>query len=268
MSNLALRVLTAVVALPLVAALIAWREPLGFGTFVLVVAALALVEYTGVTLKAAPRPLRVAVVVIGVALAAALYMHPQLALVWALGALIAVSAAVLLQPGELAASGARLGLAAFGVFYIGLLAAPLALLHRDAVDGPVWVFSALAVTFGNDTGAYAAGRTLGRHKLYPTISPGKTVEGAVGGLLAGVGAMFAIRALGARTTLTIADCFLVAVPAAVLGPVGDLVESMLKRASGVKDSGRLLPGHGGVLDRIDALLFVSAWVYTYAVHLR
>jgi phosphatidate cytidylyltransferase len=267
MSNLALRVLTAVVALPLVAALIAWREPLGFGGLVLVVATLALIEYTGIALPGASRRLRAAVVVIGVGLAAAIYIHPPLALVWALGALVAVSAAVLFEPGDVAAAGARLGLAAFGVFYIGLLAAPLAILHRDAPEGPLWVFVALAVTFGNDTGAYFTGRTLGRHKLYPAISPNKTVEGGVGGMVAGVGILLLGHFTVART-LTIADCLLVAIPAGIVGPIGDLIESMLKRASGVKDSGRLLPGHGGMLDRIDALLFVSAWVYVYALYLR
>lgn len=267
MSNLALRALTAVVALPLVGALIAWREPLGFGLFVLLVAALALTEYAGMTLPAAPRRLRVAVVVIGVGLSAGLYLHPPLALVWMLAAFVAVSAAVLLTPGEIPGAAARLGLAAFGVFYLGTLTAPLALLHRDAANGALWVAVVIVATFANDTGAYFAGRSLGRHKLYPAISPGKTVEGAVGGLVASVGVLLALRALVAHS-LTVADCLWVAIPGSVLGPVGDLVESMLKRASGVKDSGRLLPGHGGMLDRIDALLFVAAWVYAYAVHIR
>jgi len=267
MSNLALRVLTAVVALPLVAALIAWREPLGFGGLVLVVATLALIEYTGITLGGAPRLLRVLVVVIGVGLAAGIYLHPGLALVWALAALVAVGAAVLFEPGEVAGAGARLGLAAFGVFYIGLLAPPLALLHRDAADGALWVFVAIAATFANDTGAYFTGRALGRHKLYPTISPSKTVEGGVGGMVAGVGLLIAGHFTVART-LSLGDCLLIGIPAGIVGPIGDLVESMLKRAFGVKDSGKLLPGHGGILDRIDALLFVAAWVYVYAVYLR
>jgi phosphatidate cytidylyltransferase len=267
MSNLALRVLTAVVALPLVGALVVWREPLGFGVLVLIVAALALAEYVNLTLAAASLRLRACVVAVGVGLAAALYLRPELSLVWLLAAVVAASTVVLLEPGDLPAAGARLGLAGFGVVYLGALPASLALLHRDAAHGAVWVCAAIAVTFGNDTGAYFAGRTLGRHKLYPAISPAKTVEGAVGGFVAGLVILLAGHATIAPT-MTIADCLLIAGPAAVLGPVGDLVESMIKRSVGAKDSGKLLPGHGGMLDRIDALLFVSAWVYVYVLHLR
>ncbi len=126
---------------------------------------------------------------------------------------------------------------------------------------------AIGVTFGNDTGAYFAGRGLGRHKLYPKVSPAKTVEGAVGGLVASLLIMFVVRATVAPW-LTVGDCLVVGLPAAVLGPIGDLVESLMKRAAGVKDSGHLIPGHGGMLDRIDALLFVGAWIYVYVVHLK
>jgi phosphatidate cytidylyltransferase len=267
MSNLALRVLTAVVALPLLGALIFWSEPLGFGILVVIVAGLALTEYVHLVLGSASGRLRAEVVAVGVALAAAFYLRPELGAAWVAGAVIAASTAVLLEPGDIAGAGARLGLAGFGVVYLGLLPATLAVLHRDAAHGPIWVCAAIAVTFGNDTGAYFAGRALGRHKLYPAISPAKTVEGGVGGLVAGVGLMLLGHATVAPT-LTIADCLLVAGPAAVLGPIGDLVESMIKRSVGAKDSGKLLPGHGGMLDRIDALLFVSAWTYVYVLHIR
>jgi phosphatidate cytidylyltransferase len=138
-------------------------------------------------------------------------------------------------------------------------------LHVGAGSG--WVALAIVVTFGNDTGAYFAGRAFGKHKLAPAISPGKTVEGAVGGLLASLIVTFVARAFF-MDALTIQDCLMVGVPAAIVGPVGDLVESLLKRSVGAKDSGRLLPGHGGILDRIDALLFVGAYVCLYATQLR
>ena len=130
----------------------------------------------------------------------------------------------------------------------------------SSARGAAWVLFAIAVSFGNDTGAYFAGRGFGRHKLYPAVSPGKTVEGGIGGLAAGLLVMFVGRALFAPW-LTIGDCLLVAIPAGIVGPIGDLVESLIKRASGVKDSGRLLPGHGGMLDRIDGLLFAAPAAY-------
>jgi phosphatidate cytidylyltransferase len=234
---------------------------------VLVIAGLALHEYLTITLPGVSGRLRALLMALGVGLSAGLYFAPQLGLVWAAAAFIATAAAVLFDPGEINAAAARLGFAVFGVFYLGVLTAPLAILQRDAPSGRTWVLLAIALTFGNDTGAYFAGRALGRHKLYPAVSPKKTVEGAVGGLVAGLVVMFVARAT-VVPWLTVRDCLLVAIPAAVVGPIGDLVESLVKRASGVKDSGRLIPGHGGVLDRIDALLFVAAWIYVYAFYLR
>jgi phosphatidate cytidylyltransferase len=265
--NLAQRLISAVIALPLIALLILWRQPWGFGGLMLLVAGLALCEYTSIALSGADRRLRVGVIVIGVGLAAGLYAAPSYTVVWVLAAFVATASLVLFDPGDIPAAGARLGIAAFGVFYLGLLCAPMAIMQRDAPHGREWVLLAIALTFGNDTGAYFAGRGLGRHKLYPAVSPAKTVEGGIGGMLAGLLIM-----LGARATfvqwLTIRDCLLAALPAGVIGPVGDLVESLIKRAFGVKDSGRLIPGHGGMLDRIDALLFVSAWLYVYTLYLR
>jgi phosphatidate cytidylyltransferase len=267
MSNLVQRILSGVVALPVLALLILWRQPLGFGVLVLVIAGLALHEYLAITLPGVSVRMRALLIAAGVGLSAGLYLLPGLGHVWVAAAFIVTATIVLLDPGEINAAAARLGFAVFGVFYLGVLTAPLAILQRDAANGRTWVLLAIALTFGNDTGAYFAGRALGRHKLYPTVSPKKTVEGAVGGLVAGLVVMFVARAT-VVPWLTLRDCLLVAIPAAVVGPIGDLVESLIKRASGVKDSGRLIPGHGGVLDRIDALLFVSAWIYVYAIHLR
>jgi phosphatidate cytidylyltransferase len=267
MSNLALRALSALVLLPLLGALVLWHESLGLSALVVLVAALALIEYTAIALPTASRQFRAAVVAVGAGTTAALVLAPGQALVWLVVALMATATLTLIDPGEIPAAGARLGLSTLGVFYIGGLAAPLAILQRDAPRGRAWVLLAVAVTFGNDAGAYFAGRALGRHKLYPKVSPAKSVEGAVGGLVASLIIMLAVRAT-LSPWLTVGDCLWVALPAGVLGPIGDLVESLIKRSAGVKDSGRLIPGHGGMLDRIDALLFVAAWTYLYVVHLK
>jgi len=124
----------------------------------------------------------------------------------------------------------------------------------------------LTCTWFSDTGAYFAGRFIGPawpKKLYESVSPKKTVIGGLGGVAASFGAL-ALAKLWYLPTLTWLDCALVAIPANVLGQTGDLCESMLKRSVGVKDSGALLPGHGGMLDRIDALLFTAPYIYFYA----
>lgn len=117
-----------------------------------------------------------------------------------------------------------------------------------------WLLVALALVWAADTGAYFSGRRWGRRKLAPAISPNKTVEGALGGVIAGVLAALAFGALAGAGLATWPALALVALVAAVASIVGDLVESLLKRQAGVKDSGDLIPGHGGVLDRIDGVL--------------
>lgn len=134
-------------------------------------------------------------------------------------------------------------------------------------DGMAWCVAALTITWANDTSAYFAGRFLGRHKLYPAVSPNKTWEGFAGGLVGSVIGMFVARGFF-FPVFTVTDCLLLGVFGGILGPIGDLVESMLKRAYGVKDSGRIIPGHGGILDRIDALLFNAPLVFVYVTFLR
>jgi phosphatidate cytidylyltransferase len=259
-SNLLLRAASAAVGLPILGLLVFWREPLGFALFSLVVAAIALREYVAMTMKGRPAAERTLVVLIGLAFGVAVYLQPGAGVAWGMAAVVLVAALVLSRPDDMPTAGARLGTAGFGIFYVAGMVVSLPLLHRDARHGSLWVALAIAVTFACDTGAYFVGRGLGRHKLAPAVSPGKTIEGGVGGLLAAFG--FTVLA---RYTffpaLTWLDCVLVGLAAGVLGPIGDLTESLLKRSAGVKDSGNLIPGHGGMLDRIDAVLFVGAYVY-------
>lgn len=134
---------------------------------------------------------------------------------------------------------------------------------RTLPDGGWWVVCALVVTWMNDTTAYFSGRLFGKHKLYPAVSPNKTWEGFAGGLAGSIVGLFIVK-FGFFPAMTPIDCFVMGILGGVLGPAGDLCESMLKRAYDVKDSGKMIPGHGGMLDRIDALLFnapmVLLWV--------
>lgn len=126
----------------------------------------------------------------------------------------------------------------------------LALLHRD---GPGWLLLALAVIWATDTGAYFAGRAFGKHKLSPRISPNKTVEGLLGGAAAGIAVAIAGAALLGSRGIDLGLVALVAAIMVVFSVVGDLFESLLKRHVGAKDSGALIPGHGGILDRLDSV---------------
>jgi CDP-diglyceride synthetase len=150
-----------------------------------------------------------------------------------------------------------------GIVYAGLLTTFLAILKRiDPDHGASTVLIVLIVAWVADTGGYFAGRFLGKTKLYPVVSPKKTWAGAWGGLLGSLGGLALLKVVYADW-LTWFDVFAIAIPGGMLGQMGDLAESLIKRSTGVKDSGALLPGHGGILDRIDAVLFIAPYVYCY-----
>lgn len=150
-----------------------------------------------------------------------------------------------------------------GILYIGWLLSYLVAL-RGLDDGRDWVFLALFTTFGSDTAAFFVGRALGKHHLAPHISPRKTWEGAIAGVLGAI-----IVSLGLVSLLSLplgyGGAILLGLLVSVFGQLGDLVESLLKRNMGVKDSGKLIPGHGGFLDRIDSVVFTGIVVYYYVI---
>jgi phosphatidate cytidylyltransferase len=154
------------------------------------------------------------------------------------------------QPRPTVAIGGTL----LGIYWVGLAFGHVELL-RQLPHGNSVLIDVLVGTFVGDTAAYAGGRLFGRRRLAPHVSPGKTIEGLVCGML---GAVLAIFIAGLyQTWLTQGDALLLGVAVALLGPLGDLFESLVKRDMGVKDSGSLLGGHGGILDRIDAQLFAT-----------
>ncbi|MED4780744.1 phosphatidate cytidylyltransferase [Brevibacillus choshinensis] len=147
----------------------------------------------------------------------------------------------------------HIALTLVGALYIGFGFTYMAA-TRNLPDGLMLTVLVILAIWSTDSGAYFVGKTIGKNKLWPEISPNKTIEGSLGGLVAAVVVVLAVNAwLG---NLSIGHALMIAVVAGIVGQLGDLVESGLKRHFGVKDSGQLIPGHGGVLDRFDSFLLV------------
>jgi phosphatidate cytidylyltransferase len=157
-----------------------------------------------------------------------------------------------------------MGITVIGVAWIGFGIAHLLLL-RDVEHGRLAIFTVLLAIFADDTAAYLIGRLVGRHKLAPSLSPGKTWEGFVAGTAAAIAVAF--FALYDQDFLTIPESIALGAAVALAGAAGDLFESAIKRDLQVKDSGRLLGGHGGMLDRIDSLLFAGVAAFYVVVAL-
>jgi phosphatidate cytidylyltransferase len=256
--NLVLRVLTVLVLLPGVL----WLITLGGLPFALLISfatavcALELNQLPGVRVTGAALCSVAAAFLLPLLRQGALQGLEDASVLTAL--VIAAAADALLFEREIANAPRRVSLAVLGAAYPGLLLAALIPL-RNLPRGEWWILLALTVTWLNDTFAYFTGRAFGRRKLYERISPSKTWEGALGGAAGSVlGALVVARLW--IPELALPGAALIGAGAAVFGPIGDLSESMLKRAFGAKDSSRLLPGHGGLLDRIDALLFNAPFV--------
>lgn len=260
--NLALRLITVAPLVPLLILAILWKRPEAVWGIVYAASLVALHEYFSITSDDATD--RWFGVGLGAVLAFLVYWGGRFGMIVFPAVAIVPALYFLFRFRDLNKVIQRLGLTTLGLVYAGLLLTFLALEKRDLPHGGMWVLLTLMTAWFGDTGAYFAGRFLGKTKLYPAISPGKTRAGALGGLggsfLASVLAnLWFFPELGWIHGAIVTIC------GSALGQTGDLVESMLKRAFGVKDSGKILPGHGGMLDRIDAVLFIAPFMYCYAV---
>ena len=265
------RLIVAALGLPALALLLVVPEPI-FSAVVTAVLAGAAYEMVRAGLPDTSRQTAVLAAVATALIAAAARGVPQFE-VWTLLPVLAVAIALVLPRERLFRNPVLLWWL-LSVLYVGALGAHFLLL-RNLDEGQRWLLVLLAGTFATDTGAYAVGRLFGRHRMAPSISPGKTWEGAVGGLVVGAAATaFALVALGLHidavgvptpeadprdlSALAIAAIALALPPAAI---AGDLLESALKRRIDVKDMSNLLPGHGGLLDRLDSLLLTAPTLY-------
>jgi phosphatidate cytidylyltransferase len=278
LGNLAQRALVAVIAVPILLVVLYYHRPEPAFVLVLGAGVLAMREFFGMTLPAEDRE---PALIMGIIACSGFYwLHPTTIALYTDGKLLGLAihlaelpaiALAVVVPGlyylfrfrEIPTVAARLTATVTGIVYAGFLTMCLALLKNiDPNDGGDSVLLVLIVAWISDTGGYFAGRFLGKTKLYEAVSPKKTWAGAWGGL-AGAFVGVAVLKLVSAHYLTWLDVALIAIPGGILGQMGDLAESLIKRAVGVKDSGALLPGHGGILDRIDAVLFIAPYVYGY-----
>jgi phosphatidate cytidylyltransferase len=258
-SNLTVRVATALILAPLVLSLLFLGPAWGWALFISLSAGQVAYEMLSMT-HPADRGSRIVGALMAVAMAGATYgahgdfkiLLTALLLSLTLGAMLP-----LFRLGEVATAAPRLlgGMAA--PLYVGVLLSCLSLLRDDPGGrGSQYVLFALFIAWMGDTGGYAAGRLFGKTKLYEAVSPKKTREGLVVSL---VGSLTYIPQIAPVHAVLLGGV------GAVLGQMGDLVESLLKRSTGVKDSGSILPGHGGLFDRVDALLIVGPLVLLYRI---
>lgn len=266
-SNLAVRVTTALVVIPLLLLLIYLGPAWGWYLLVFIACGLSAQELFAMT-----HPGDTVAQAIGIAstlaVSLAMYLRSSDArvLVTLLFALPIVGVLVpLWRLGDIQSAALRAMAGVAGPLYIGALLTTVALLRRDPrVDGGGFVVLALTTAWLGDTGGYFFGRFLGKTPLYPAVSPKKTRAGFVGALVGGLLAAL-VAHFGYMRELPLVEAVVLAVAASGLGQLGDLVESLLKRSTGIKDSGHIIPGHGGLLDRVDAVLVVAPTVYLYAL---
>ncbi|HKQ08800.1 MAG TPA: phosphatidate cytidylyltransferase [Blastocatellia bacterium] len=267
------RILTALVGLPILLYTVWSQVPYFFVLLAGVAALLALGEFYNICAKIGNRAQVIPGYVAGVLVLACFVADALAGIAAVLAALVIVSLTIELATAkDLSKTLGAVAVTLMGVIYVVMLAGYLVGV-RMITDGltlpPVPHLAAklltmfFAMVMLTDTGAFYTGRSLGRHKLAPRISPGKTIEGAVGGLITAI----LVGPLCRYTffpEIPLLHAMLLGAAIGVVGQVGDLAESMLKRGAQVKDSSNLLPGHGGMLDRVDSLLFCAPLLYYYA----
>ena len=272
-SDLIPRVITALVALPLLIALIAFAPHWGFFLFILLAGGISIWEFCGITFAKEHPSGRIVTLLLGLGLMTVLYFAEAFFLPALIAVVLLIFLFYLFFFGEQSRVTHQIGSSITAILYGGILLTFIAMLGREAGEaGWMWIILTLALVWSSDTGAYFAGRAFGKRKLYPSVSPNKSVEGSIGGLLATIAFAFGFDALFAHffaetwTPIPPHLLLLLAIPANILGQTGDLAESLIKRAHDVKDSGTIIYGHGGILDRIDALFFATPWVYYFYLY--
>jgi phosphatidate cytidylyltransferase len=263
LSNLALRLATAAVWVPLILYLLYWAPTWAFPLAATTVCALGARELFAMV---APQHafLRVWGLLASSCLVVLIALAPPAHFI-VLGLVAVVCGGMLstlVAPQPLDRAAARMGWAVAGPLYVGGLFGAIALVFLRG--GGSWTLLAMACGFLSDTAGYFVGKRWGKRPLMAAVSPKKTIEGSLAGLTAGV-ASGIVAHVWFLPSLSLPVAIVLSLAATAMGQAGDLCESVVKRATGVKESGGVLPGHGGILDRADAMLFSAATIYAYLV---
>lgn len=255
------RIYTVLLFVPLVYAAIRYLPPSAFTGLVLCAGGIALVEFYRMSLIPPQDKLLTGIGLLGFAATIAGSYRPDVAVPGLLVMLVAFLSIPLFVRMPLAELVRQSAMALFGVLYLGLTLGYL-VWTRLLPQGEWLIFVLILITWAADTGAYYVGTLCGRHPLAPRISPKKSVEGLAGGFFSAMIVAF-LAQWWFMPELSASDCAVLAALLTGAGLWGDLAESALKRSAGVKDSGGVLPGHGGMLDRLDSLLFAAPAFYYY-----
>ena len=263
------RWITGIIAIPILVYLIGFGPRWIFYAFLLFSSLVCLCEFYRISLPKFPRTVRLIIYFLIVILFIIFYIKQILfaLIILILLAFVPMIYYMITYSTQKRDNLSDIGKALIGAVYIAFPLSLLILVDTMVPRGKIWIFFLLVVIFATDTGAFYFGRILGRHKLYEAVSPNKTWEGAIGGLLCSFIAAFVF--LKILPIYKINPCIIMLVFfLSVFSQAGDLVESTIKRHYGVKDSGNILPGHGGMLDRIDGLLFSIPVLYLFLLIMK
>ncbi|MGB7621654.1 MAG: phosphatidate cytidylyltransferase [Terriglobia bacterium] len=266
------RVLSGMVLVLVAVVVVGWAPRWVIFAVLAVIGTLGLHEFYQLSGKCGLRPFRVAGHLFGIWLLAEQWLFPQqVSMAVLAGFVLLVMSLILIHPDSFALAIGSSGATILGALYTtGFLSLLLAWaspashsgMRLSPFENRAAIFFLLVVIWASDIGAYYVGRTIGKHKLAPKISPGKTIEGLVGGTVASVLVSVVFQQYWLRE-YSMGSLMTLAIALDLAGVLGDLAESALKRGAGVKDSSSMIPGHGGVLDRIDSLLFAIPVMYYY-----
>jgi phosphatidate cytidylyltransferase len=255
---------TGVIAVPILIGSIAYG-PEGMFTLLIIFATLVgMTEYNTIVFGTGFRWEKAETIVVALLILIAAAVEDRALLTTVLSfAVIVILMLNLLRIDEAGLDMIRVGKVIVGIMYIPLLMSHF-ILMRQTPAGVHWIFFILVIAFSGDIAAYYVGSKIGKRKLLPKVSPGKTVEGTIGLVVGSIAGALLYRQFF-FPVLTVPHAVILGLVGSIIGQLGDLCESALKRTAGVKDSGVMLPGHGGILDRLDCLMFIIPFVYYYRV---